>query len=134
MVQKCKDTAATIKFLKNMHYTIMSGLRSKLTAANSTSPLIFKCSYEEFSSSLHKSDLVSVNLMFCQMLRNVKGVGKETIQKILSRFKSFKDTFQFLNSDSRNVQEVKEFLELLNKDQKPRFVKYFVHFKPEELL
>lgn len=125
---------STIKFIKSMHLAILSNLNMKLKASSDISPLIFRCDFQEFANSLHKSDMASVGTTFCHMLRSVKGIGKETVQKVNARFKTFNQMYTFLNSPTRNHEEIKRFLDILHKDQVRRFVIAFIQLNPEQFL
>lgn len=132
-IQKSKDINSTIKFLNSFHNTIIASENAKLNRMDDESPLYFHCTYADFTSTLKKSDVATTGTTFCNILRNLRGFGKETVEKITSRFKTFREAYIFMNSASRDLQEISLFLNILNKDQKPIFIKSMVTVNPSEI-
>ena len=130
-VLKSKDINSTIKYLSSLHKSILELENSKLNRQDDESPIYLHCTYQDFLGALKKSEVCTTGTIFCNILRNIRGFGKETVERINSQFKSFQEAYIFLNGPKRDPKAIIKFMEILNKDQKPRFIKSLITTRPE---
>ena len=124
---------ASVKLIKTVHFMVLAEVQKMLHSCESDKELSFVCRYEQFAASLKKSDVLTVESVFASILKQLRGFGKESVEKVKMRFKSFAQFYRFLNSRSRDLQQIRDFLANFSEPQQQRLVKQFVVNAPDAL-
>ncbi len=124
---------ATVRFIKSLHFVVLGEVHKMLHSSDSDQDLEFVCRFDEFAASLKKSDVLTVGSLFASIVKQLRGFGIESVEKVKTKFKSFNQFYRFLNHRNRDLTQIREFLANFSEPQQQRIIKQFVVYSPEAI-
>jgi hypothetical protein len=103
----------TIRLISSMHYSIEKAILQELTNTEKEY-FEFQYNYDEFELLTSKSNCLNTRILFGNMMRHIKGCGKEAVAEILDKFDTFYDFYKHINSKPDEASR----LEFLGQKQK----------------
>lgn len=124
MVHRTKDLAQTIKFIVGIHKKITKKIKEKIVltgngeSKNSDETKVsFLGLYSDFATKQKRSDTMTVGKIFASMINVFPGFGKEAVAKVLEKFRTMREFYEFMTLDCYWKERV-NFLSNFNKNQR----------------
>ncbi len=112
-VRTTSSLQESIRLITEMHLAIESKFEKDFLDTK-TDYLEFRYKFDEYQTTASKSQGLTTKILFGNMLRTIKGCGKEMVNSILDKHETFHDFYGALK-DCQGEQERLEFLGAVKK-------------------
>lgn len=104
-VRTTQSLQDSIRFITEMHQAIETRFMRDMADENNEH-VTFKYKFDEYQTASSKTQCLSTKILFGNMLRTIKGCGKEVVTQILDEFDTLPEFYQALNKLSGETERL----------------------------